>query len=184
MRYLYIICAFLFAGCYTQKQAQQDLEKAKLKQPEVVANFVSKNYPCDSVTIRVDTIEKVRWKIIVDSLNKKIIIKRDTLNKILNDTIFLRDNDCLNKISKLKSELADSYQFIEGLQSTLNREIPVVYKTLKVKDTALIQSKDYEINGLKKKYDEVNEKRISLLWWVIVLLIVSGISIIFHFIRK
>lgn len=184
MRLILVFCGFLFVGCYSEKQAQRELIEAQLKQPEVVAKFVSKNYPCDSVTIRVDTIEKVKWRIIVDSLNRKIIIKRDTLNKILKDTIFLRDNDCLNKISKLKSELSDSYKFIDGLQETLNREVPVVYKTLMVKDTALIQSKDFEINGCKKSYDELNEKRIGLLWWVIVLLILFGLSIILHLIRK
>jgi len=184
MRLIILLCALLFIGCYSEKQAQRDLIEAQLKHPELVSKFVAKNYPCDSVVIRIDTIEKVKWKIIVDSLNKKIIIKKDTINKILKDTIFLRDNDCLNKISKLKNELKDSYQFIDGLQETLNRQVPVVYQTFKIKDTALIQSKDYEISGLKKDFDSVNEKRINLLWWVIVLLILFGLSFILHLLRK
>lgn len=184
MRLIILSCALLFFGCYSEKQAQRDLIEAQLKHPEVVTKFVAKNYPCDSVVMRIDTIEKVKWKIIVDSLNKKIIIKKDTINKLLKDTIFLRDNDCLNKISSLKNELAGAYEFIDGLQETLNRQVPVVYQTYKVKDTALIQSKDYEINGLKKDYDFVNEKRINLLWWVIVLLILFGLSFILHLLRK
>lgn len=184
MKYLLFVFLFLVFGCYSERQAQRDLIEAQLKHPEVVTKFVAKNYPCDSVVIRIDTIEKVKWKIIVDSLNKKIIIKKDTINKILKDTIFLRDNDCLNKISKLKNELKDSYQFIDGLQETLNRQVPVVYQTFKIKDTALIQSKDYEISGLKKDFDSVNEKRINLLWWVIVLLILFGLSFILHLLRK
>lgn len=181
MRYLIIICGFLLFGCYTEKTAQRKLIEAKLKEPDVVSKFVSVNYPCDSVTIRVDTIEKVKWKLAVDSLNKKIIIKRDTINKILRDTIV---QNCDDKVKKLKSELKDSYEFIEGLQETLNREVPVVYKWYAVKDTALILSKNYEIESLKKGKDLVNEKRINLLWWVIVLLILFGTSLIMHIIRK
>jgi len=184
MRLIILLCALLFIGCYSEKQAQRDLIEAQLKHPEVVTKFVAKNYRCDSVVMRIDTIEKVKWKIIVDSLNKKIIIKKDTINKILKDTIFLRDNDCLSKISSLKNELANAYEFIDGLQETLNRQVPVVYKTYKVKDTALIQSKYFEISGLKKDYEISNAKRIDLLWWVIVLLILLGITIILHFIRK
>jgi len=184
MRLIIVSCALLFIGCYSEKQAKRELIEAQLKHPEVVSKFVAKNYPCDSVIMRIDTIEKIKWKIIVDSLNRKIIIKKDTINKILKDTIFLRDNDCLNKISKLKNELQDSYQFIEGLQENLNRQVPVVYQTYKIKDTALIQSKDYEISGLKKDYDIVNEKRINLLWWVIILLILFGLSFILHLLRK
>lgn len=184
MRLLLVSCAFLLFGCYSEKKAQQELIEAQLKQPAVVANFVAKNYPCDSVLIRVDTIEKVKWKIIVDSLNKRIIIKKDTINKVLKDTIYLTDIDCLNKISKLKNELAGSYEFIDGLQEALNRQVPVIYQTYKVKDTALIQSKDFVINNLRDDVDKINEKNKSLLWWVIVLLILFGLSIIFHLIRK
>lgn len=181
MRYLLIICGFLLSGCYTEKTAQRELIEAKLKKPDVVSKFVSVNYPCDSVTIRVDTIEKVKWKLAVDSLNRKIIIKRDTINRVLRDTIV---QNCDEKVKKLKSELKDSYEFIEGLQETLNREVPVVYKWYLVKDTALIQSKDFEINELKNGYNDANGKRINLLWWVIVLLILFGTSLIFHIIRK
>jgi hypothetical protein len=184
MRLIIVLCGFLFVGCYSEKQAQRELIEAQLKQPAVVAKFVAKNYPCDSVLMRIDTIEKVKWRIIVDSLNKKIIIKRDTLNKILKDTIFLRDNDCLNKISKLKNELEGANEFIDGLQEALNREVPVVYKTSYIKDTAYIQTKNFEIEGLKKDYEIVNAKRIDLLWWVIILLILLGLSIILHFVRK
>lgn len=183
MRLIIVLCGFLFAGCYSEKQAQQDLEKAKLKHPEVMTKFVAKNYPCDSVLVRVDTIEKVKWKIIVDSLNKKIIIKKDTLNKILKDTIFVQDKSSQQKINELKNELQGSYEFIDGLQELLNNT-PTIYKYYTSKDTALIQSKDFEINDLKKSFNEINEKRISLFWWVIILLILLGLSIILHFVRK
>jgi uncharacterized lipoprotein YehR (DUF1307 family) len=181
MRYLFIICGFLLHSCYTEKTAQKELIEAKLKKPDVVSKFVSENYPCDSVTIRVDTIEKVKWRLAVDSLKRKIIIKRDTINKILHDTIV---QDCDDKVNKLKAELKDSYEFIDGLQETLNREVPVVYKWYSVKDTALIQSKNFEIDSLKKYKDLINEKRISLFWWVIILLILFGISLILHIVRK
>jgi len=184
MKYLLFVFLFLVFGCYSERQAQRDLIEAQLKHPEVVTKFVAKNYPCDSSIIRIDTIEKVRWQVIIDSLNKKIIIKKDTIDKVLNDTVYLRDNDCLTKISKLKNELKDSYKFIEGLQETLNRQIPIVYKTYKVKDTALIQSKDFEINGLRSDYESANVKRINLLWWVIILLLLFGLSLILHIIRK
>lgn len=183
MRLIIVLCGLLLVGCYSQKQAQQDLEKAKIKHPEVVTKFVAKNYPCDSVLVRIDTIEKVKWKIIVDSLNKKIIIKKDTINKILKDTIFVQDKSSQQKIDELKNELQGSYEFIDGLQELLNNT-PVVYKYYTSKDTALIQSKDFEINTLKIGYDDVNAKRISLLWWVIILLILLGLSIILHFVRK
>jgi hypothetical protein len=181
MRYLFIICGFLLHSCYTEKTAQRELIEAKLKKPDVVSKFVSENYPCDSGTIRVDTIEKVKWRLAVDSLKRKIIIKRDTINKILHDTIV---QDCDDKVKKLKKELKDSYEFIDGLQETLNREVPVVYKWYAVKDTALILAKNYEIESLKKHKDLINEKRLNLLWLVIILITLFGISLIMHIIRK
>ena len=184
MRLILFMCAFLFIGCYSEQKAQNDIDKVKEKHPKVLVDYISKNYPCDTIKGKIDTTEKIRWIRVIDSTNKKIVIFRDTLKKVVRDTIFQTNNRCEERVKELTASLSDADAFIEGLQETLNRQVPVVTQYVTIKDTALIQSKNFEIQGLRVDYDKANSKRIDLLWWVIVLLILLGISIILHFIRK
>jgi len=50
---LITICVII-AGCYTQKTALNQLQKAKLKHPEVVAKFAGEQYPIN--VSKIDTV--------------------------------------------------------------------------------------------------------------------------------
>lgn len=178
MKYLFIL--LLFVGCYTDKQAQRDLIEAQLKKPNVVADFVSKNYPCDTIKGKIDTIEKVKWIRIVDSANRKIIIFRDTIKKIVYDTIISKDKRCEDRIKELKASLLDAELFIEGLQQTLNMQVPYVTQYVTIKDTAQILSKEYEIKKLKSELDNANSKRFNMFNWLVALLLIILLLILMY----
>ena len=85
MRYLLI--ALLLCGCYTQKKATEQVNRANDKFPGVVAKLARDKYPCSEV-LRPDTA--VVWKdttIFVDcpdtSSNPFQVVRYDTVNKVV-----------------------------------------------------------------------------------------------------
>ena len=83
---LLIIC-FIIAGCYTQKTALNQLQKAKLKHPEVVAKFASEQYPT-AITSSDTIIQIDTGYVMVPVYN--------------NDTIHLTNIDKIVKVDKIK----------------------------------------------------------------------------------
>jgi len=85
MRYLLI--ALLLCGCYTQKKATEQVNRANDKFPGVVAKLARDKYPCSEV-LRPDTA--VIWKdtvVYVDcpdtASNPFQVVRYDTVNKVV-----------------------------------------------------------------------------------------------------
>lgn len=85
MRYLLI--ALLLCGCYTQKKATEQVNRANDKFPGVVAKLARDKYPCSEV-LKPDTA--VIWKdttIFVDcpdtASNPFQVVRYDTVNKVV-----------------------------------------------------------------------------------------------------
>ena len=85
MRYLLI--ALLLCGCYTQKKATEQVNRANDKFPGVVAKLALDKYPCSEV-LKPDTA--VIWKdttILVDcpdtASNPFQVVRYDTVNKVV-----------------------------------------------------------------------------------------------------
>ena len=85
MRYLLI--ALLLCGCYTQKKATEQVNKANDKFPEVVAKLARDKYPCTDL-LKPDTA--VIWKdtiVYVDcpdtASNPFQVVRYDTVNKVV-----------------------------------------------------------------------------------------------------
>ena len=85
MRYLLI--ALLLCGCYTQKKATEQVNRANDKFPGVVAKLARDKYPCSEV-LKPDTA--VIWKdtvVYVDcpdtSSNPFQVVRYDTVNKVV-----------------------------------------------------------------------------------------------------
>ena len=117
----------IIAGCYTQKAALKQLEKAKLKQPGITSKFVADNYPpgvskIDTITnvdtgyimvpvYNTDTIHLtnfVKTKIVkVDKI--KVVTKTVTITKSVIDSARVNDltaqlNDCKASKDKVKDK--------------------------------------------------------------------------------
>jgi len=120
---LLLLCVII-AGCYTQKAALKQLEKAKLKQPGITSKFVADNYPpgvskIDTITnvdtgyimvpvYNTDTIQLTKNEIVkVDKI--KVVTKTVTITKSIIDSARVNDltaqlNDCKASKDKVKDK--------------------------------------------------------------------------------
>lgn len=77
---IFAIIIFIISGCYTEKKALKDLEKANDEHPQVVAKFVINKYPCS---------EKKDSVILYDTIYKDIEVLCPPQNTInIHDTIY------------------------------------------------------------------------------------------------
>lgn len=144
-----IAILIIISGCYTQKKASQQVEKADKKYPEITAAFCKGSYPCiivDSIT-HTDTL--------YNTIETEVPGETDTLR--VKDTVFVRTNKVLTKF--------------------VNKEI-IKTNTITVKDSAEIKILSLAItkaNSDKEKYRLKAEKKSE---WVMWLLIALGLSIL------
>jgi len=88
MKYLLLI--FILTGCYTQKKATEQVEKANDKFPEVVAKLARDKYPCkdllkpDTTTIYQDSLIFVEVEC-PDVPTE--VIRIDTVNNVITRTV-------------------------------------------------------------------------------------------------
>jgi len=177
MKYLLLIV--LIFSCNIEKKFQ----KLNYKHSDIVAKECSLFYPCIITETKIDSTLLYQWKKKIDSLSLDFNNRIDTLI-IIKDT-FPSSSNCsvlidINK--RLSSRLNASNEFINTLQKEL-RNIPVVYKTNTITDTAKlitlynqIKSSDKVINDFKK-----SEKNYLLI--IIFLLIALFFSIIINIIK-
>jgi len=88
MKYLLII--LIFTGCYTQKKAQQQVDKADSHYPEIVAKLARDKYPCTDL-LKPDTVVTVQDSLIFVEIEcpevTTEIIRTDTVNNVITRTV-------------------------------------------------------------------------------------------------
>jgi len=181
MRYITIIFAIFFTSCYTQKKAEKSLEKAQIKFPEVVAKKTSQWYPCGWAIINLDSAEKVKWSVFVDSVN-------NTIYKYRTDTIYkIEPKNCDEAMSysrTLRLKLGDANNLIDNLQKKLNLPPPTIYRTVLVQDSARMIVYQNKIDKLQGDKETLYKKMHTISWlciWILILLAVSLLANYFRF---
>lgn len=163
--YKYFFIILFFCSCFSEKKAERDINKIQIFYPELLAKKTSEFYPCINQTIKIDSTK--------DSVYKQIEIQikntTDTIQKIINEIDTIKD---VSKINYYKKKLIEANGFIEGLQQTLQRQVPYIERTIKVTDTALQK----QLDGLIKDYNDYRlryERLMKILLWVTIALSVS-----------
>lgn len=160
MRLLLISCLFLF-GCYTQRKAEKQLEKAKIKYPELVAEKSAEWYPVIPIEVIRDTNAYKEWARKIDSFSQQIVTHYDTV--FTHDTI-------MKNTHKLTNEIITKY-------NTFIKEMPPIHDTIKVLDKAKIEDLEAKIKGkevkLTESYTLMNKTLIIGLILLLILFIIA-----------
>jgi hypothetical protein len=167
MKYLPIL--FLLFGCYTQKKATNQVNKAQLSYPNILAQKCKDLYPCKLVSYKKDSTEYFEFMKAIEDLNNfylsSIGAKSDTVTKL--DTILVYKN-CPKAIIRYRE---------------LIKNIPAIHDTVKIVDEAELVVLSSQINSLKDEVNKVNAKRIKTIWFSVWLLLALIISLIVNFIK-
>lgn len=171
---LLFISVLFFFGCYTERKAEKQVLKAQIYHPDMVARKTSEWYPCGWLIAKMDSSEMVDWMARIDSINT--IIKYDT-TFLIKDKKIIVNKDCGN----LNEKLSSANNFIYQLQKELNLPAPVIYRNIKIFDSAkisylnsIIKSKSDDKDLYQKKYENL----LKITIWLIVAL---AISLFFNF---
>lgn len=181
MKYIVLISLFFFASCYTSKNAENDIEKAHQKFPELVAKKSSEWFPCGWQVIKLDEKDKKLADSLFGELNNRVVILSDTIEKLIiqTDTII----DC-SGIEKVRQKLIQSKKIIDGLKIQMQKQPPVIYRSIKIQDSARIYYLDSELKEANKNEIRYRNKYEQLLKISIWLIIALGISLFFNFYKK
>jgi len=181
MKYIMIISLFFLSACYTSKNAEQDIEKAHQKYPELVAKKNSEWFPSGWQVLKLDEKDKHIADSLFNELNGRVIILSDTIEKLINqtDTII----NCAG-IDRIKQQLIQSKKIIDGLKIQLQKSPPVVYRSIKIQDSARIYYLNSQLNEANKNELRYRNKYEQLLKISIWLIIALGISLFFNFYKK
>ena len=167
MKYLPIL--FLIFGCYTQKKATKQVNKAQLEYPEVVAQKCKDLYPCKVISYKKDSSEYFEFMRAIEDLNNfylsSIGVKSDTVTML--DTILVYRN-CPKAIIKYQE---------------LIKNVPAIHDTVKIVDEAELVVLSSQIKTLQDKLDKTNQKRIKTIWLCVWLLFALIISLIVNFLK-
>lgn len=163
-----IIFSATIGGCYTQKKATEQTNKALDKYPAVVAKIARDAFPC--VTLKADTLVSVKDSLIY-------IDCPDTGGNGSAEDFAGKDTIVLTKIVKLPGE-------------TKKVKVPVMLpvKTItiekKVEDSAklFLLTKQLEAEtqlaidnaNAARKWEGRAERRMKWVWWLLIALLVSG----------
>jgi hypothetical protein len=165
MRYIFIL--IFLASCFTERKAENQIDKAQYKFPEVVAKKSAQYYPCGKQLLRIDTCEIIEYRETIDSIDR--IVERLRI-----DTF----KDC----KSVRLKLVKSNQVIKQLREIIKNRPPIV-RTILVEDTAKLKFLYSEINKEKSKKEEYQVKYESMskytLWFAIALII----SLLIHFFK-
>lgn len=120
MKYLLII--LLFTGCYTQKKATEQVEKANDKFPAVVAKLARDKYPCKDL-LKPDTTTIYQDSIILVEIEcpdvPTEVIRVDTVNNVITRTVRVPVNMPVQvrTITKWYEDSAAVYLLTKDLES-------------------------------------------------------------------
>jgi len=139
----YLAFLLLLAGCYTQKKAVKQADKALREHPQVVGERFRKEFPC--VTGRVDTVVEYE-SIMRDTIIEIIDTKIDTIEN--SDTVILfktieKKITLPGKTVTITKSIKDS---AEVWQCQLLLEESTLQKNALIED---IDKRDKQINKLK-----------------------------------
>ncbi len=180
MKYIVLILLF-FSSCYSSKNAENDIDKAHRKYPELVAKKSSEWFPCGWQVIKIDELDKKTADSLFNSLNENVIILSDTIEKIIRITDTIID---YKKIELIRQQLLKSKSIIDGLKVQLQKQPPIVYRSIQVQDSARIYYLDSELNESKRNEIRYRNKYENLLKISIWLIIALGISLFINFYKK
>ena len=157
----YLTFILLFVGCYTAKNAREQMDRAKIKFPAVAAERCQYWYPLEVIKITTDTSSYALWKHKLDSIDQHI-------SGIIGDTI--KDTIVRNIVTK---EVINNYK-------TLYQQLPSIHDTIRIIDKAaqeLIKVKQSDAeNDLYKTYKKVNGFLLFGLVLLIILLLILVIK--------
>lgn len=184
MKYFAIIIPiFIFTACYSPKKAERDITKAQLSYPNIVAKKTSEWYPCGWAIIKMDSTERRHVEFMFDSLNREIIKITDTIELAIKntDTITLENKEL---VKQLQIKLKSAKTFITILQDKINQPLPVVYKTIKIEDSARLKLSQDQIFELNKNLEDYRIKYEQRMNWLLWLLISFVLTILYMTIKK
>ena len=144
---IYSVLAFLLVGCYKPMDALRDINKAEMRYPKVVSDYVGEHFPCKPKT---------------DSLIKIDTIYQDV--EVLcppSDTLY----DTINHVAtKIVTRPVKKYITIPSKTITITK---YVEDSAKIKSLSLTNSQTQE--ELKKCSEQKEKKSNWILWLVIAL---------------
>ena len=158
MRYILII--LLFTGCYTQKKATEQVEKANDKFPAVVAKLARDKYPCKDL-LKPDTTIVYEDSIILVEIEcpdvPTEVIRVDTVNNVITRTVRVPVNMPVQTryITKWYQDSAAMYLLTKDLE------------TAKFANTKLSD----ENNALSKKVARKSKE--NWIWRIIALILIG-----------
>lgn len=144
MRFWYIVSIFILSGCYTAKNADKAINKAKENYPELLAQKCAEWYPCDTLTIIRDSIQFKEW------------VNEIHLFDTITDTIRLRDK-CPEILVKYREVI---------------KRVPPVHDTIIVKDKAETESWRLKYEALRKEHEGNLKLTTKLSWLALFLLLI------------
>jgi len=157
----YLALIFLL-GCYTQKKAERQVNKAQLNHPEVVAKLAAKYYPPIMVTTTDSTAYK-KYLEQIDELNK---FYESMAEKVVYDTVpgeieVWEDSTKVIQLTRtvktLNGKLQAAYANVAALTEKIKSVPPVVQKTEK-QDSAKNSYYQDRIAALTVQKDKVTKK--------------------------
>ena len=160
----YLCLALVLQGCYTQKKALKDLNKANDLQPKVVADYVREHFPC---TIK-DTILKIdtsyQYVTILCPSTDPLEIKGE---ESIVDTIYI--DKVVTKINTIKKVVA-----IPSKTITITKYY---------EDSAKLKSLYISISQAKEELNNCQQKKESKSEWIKWLIICLCLSVILNIIQ-
>lgn len=158
-----LLVAAILCGCYSEKKAQKQIDKAVQKRPEVAAESLRKAFPCMT---KVDTIVKIDTG--YDFIEIQCPEIPEPVTKV--DTIII------NKGTKEKV-------FLPGKIIRVGAPKETITITKLVRDSAEIYLLNKQISDLTKGKLIDNEKIKNRNRWILWLLVALIISILFNIIK-
>lgn len=161
MRWMLFISCFFLLGCYTKRKASNQMDKARIKYPELSAQKCATWYPVIPIEVIRDTNAYKEWVRKIDSFSQQIVTHYDTI--FTHDTI-------MKNTHKITNEIITKY-------NTYLKEMPPIHDTIKVLDKAKMtdfeaQIKDKEAK-LTESYTLMNKTLIIGLILLLILFIIA-----------
>jgi hypothetical protein len=161
-----IVFSATIGGCYTQKKATEQTNKALIKYPAVVAKIARDAFPC--VTLKADTLVSVKDSLIY-------IDCPDTGGNGSAEDFAGKDTVIITKVNTLPGKV---------IRVPVTLPVSTVTIVQKVEDSAKIFLLTKQLEAEKqlaidnanaaRKWQGRAERRIKLVWWLLIALLISG----------
>lgn len=143
-------------GCYTPKKALKELNKALDKQPNAVAEFTRKEFPC--IDLKNDTVTKVEYEFL------EVACPGVVTEPVKLDTVF---------VTKNKTYYVEKQKIIAIPSKT-------IYITKTIEDSAKIKVIAGQLANVMKDRDYYEKKQSRSSDWIKWLLIALGCSVVLN----